>query len=200
MRLLVVDDHPIVREVLGAVAQRAFDGASVRFAADLEQAFEQAREEVDLVLLDLGLPGCSGIDALTRFRKLFPLPRVVVVSATEDRACVLAALEAGAAAYVPKSHDARVIGAVLRLVAEGGTYAPPQALAAEGDAPQRLTERQLDVLRLIVKGLANKEIAARLRIAEDTVKHHACSAYAVLGVSSRTQAITAVTRLGIRLD
>lgn len=200
MKLLVVDDHPIVREVLGAVAQRTFGGASVHFAADLEQAFEQAREEVDLVLLDLRLPGCSGIDALTRFRKTFPLPRVIVVSATEDRASVLAALEAGAAAYVPKTHDPRVIGAVLRLVAEGGTYAPPQALQDEDEAHHHLTERQLDVLRLIVKGLANKEIAARLRIAEDTVKHHACGAYAVLGVSSRTQAITAIARLGIRLD
>ena len=203
MRILLVDDHPVIHITLGAVARKVFDGATVFTASDLEDALEQARgaERLDLVLLDLGLPGCSGIDALTRFRTACPQPRVVVFSAIEDRGSILRALEAGAAGYIPKTHTSPVISAALRLVGEGGVYVPPQALEpAEGDATQRLTERQLEVLRFMARGLPNKEIAQQLRIACDTVKQHAKAIYSTLGIETRRDAASAAERRGIKLD
>jgi DNA-binding NarL/FixJ family response regulator len=202
MRVLLVDDHPMVHEVLGAVARRVFAGAHIDSATCLEHALDlaEAGEAPDLVLLDLGLPGCLGLDALTRFRKAQPAARIVVVSANEERGAVVGALEAGAAGYVPKTHAPPLIASALRLVAEGGTYVPPQALAGDERAQHDLTERQLDVLRLLAKGMANKEIAQRLHIAKDTVKQHAKAVYAVLGVENRGKASLAAQRRGIKLD
>jgi DNA-binding NarL/FixJ family response regulator len=202
MRVLLVDDHPMIHEVLGAVVRGVFAQASLELSCTLEQAIARAGEgePPDLVLLDLGLPGCFGIEALIRFRKAHPEVRVVVVSANEDRSSVVGALEAGAAGYVPKTHAPPLIAAALRVVAEGGTYLPPQALG-DGDCEQHeLTERQLDVLRLLAKGMCNKEIAQRLRIAKDTVKQHAKAVYAALGVESRNKAGIAAQRRGIKLD
>lgn len=202
MNVLIVDDHPMILEVLAAVLQKTFVDPTVLMAKDLDEALKQARsmEQLDLVLLDLGLPACLGLDPLIAFRAEFPHVRVVVVSATEDRASVLGALDAGAAGYVPKTHTPPLICAALRLVADGGTYIPPQLLQKCRVEPHDLTERQLDVLRLIVKGLANKEIACRLCIAKDTVKQHAKAVYASLGVPNRAGAAQAAQRRGIKLD
>jgi DNA-binding NarL/FixJ family response regulator len=202
---MVVDDHPILHEVLGAVTLSVFSDAQVCFASSLEQAFERARDGdvVDLTLLDLGLPGCTGLDALLAFRSSFPAVRTVVVSATEDRASVLRALDMGAVGYLPKTHAPPLMAAALRLVSEGGVYVPPQAINghANGSAsPLALTGRQLDVLRLIVQGMANKEIARQLRIAKDTVKQHAKAVYSALGIATRSQAARAAERRGIKLD
>jgi DNA-binding NarL/FixJ family response regulator len=207
--ILIVDDHPLVLEIVGAVARKVFPEARIRTAESCEEALEAARsdEAPDLVLLDLGLPGCHGIHALERFREAQPVVRVVVVSSNEEREVVLAALEAGAAGYIPKTSKPDVFQAALRLVAAGGIYVPPQALSAEVPAaavyerrPAELTERQRDVLRLIAKGLGNKEIARHLRIAKDTVKQHAKAVYAALGVASRQQAARAAESRGIKLD
>ncbi len=126
MRVLLVDDHPLIQQVLGAVARNLFAGALIDVASDLEQAIDRAGEgdAPDLVLLDLGLPGCAGIEALTAFRKAHPDPRVVVVSANEDRGVIVGALEAGAAGFVPKTYSPPLMAAALRRVAEGGTYFP----------------------------------------------------------------------------
>jgi DNA-binding NarL/FixJ family response regulator len=206
MRILLVDDHPMVHDMLGTVVRTVFVDSTLLTAHDLDEAFAHARapQGVDLALLDLSLPGCDGIEALARFRKAFPQIPVVVVSSADDRDCVLRALEVGAVGYVPKTHTAPLIAAALHVVSKGGIYVPPEALklAAERQAPSEgsLTARQLDVLRLIVKGLRNKEIAKRLKIAEDTVKHHAYRAYFALGISSRTQILGAASRQGISLD
>lgn len=207
MRLLVVDNHPVAVEVLSVIARATFPGATVSTAMGFEEAVASARaaERLDLVLLDLGLPGCTGIEALTQFHEAFPLLPVVIVSATEDRSAVLAALDAGAAGYLPKTSTPEVISAALRLIAAGSTYVPLQAVdcsgAGEEDGASRphLTARQRDVLRLMVQGLANKEIARHLRIAQDTVKQHARAVYAALGVAGRSQAARAVQRRGIKL-
>jgi two-component system, NarL family, nitrate/nitrite response regulator NarL len=202
MNVLLVDDHPLVHEVLRAVVQKTLPHATMMSAGDLGEAFEHARtaEKIDLVLLDLGLPACSGLDALIQFRGSFPQLRVLVVSATEDRMSVFGALDAGAVGYVPKTHTPPLIAAALRLVVEGGTYIPPQVLHRDDSASHGLTDRQLDVLRLIAKGLANKEIARRLRIAKDTVKQHAKAVYAMLGVGTRGEAARAAQRRGINLE
>jgi len=165
--VLVVDDHPMVVEVLNAIVRAVFPGALLGMATGLDEALAAARTapEPDLVLLDLGLPGCSGISALVRLREAAPALRVVVVSAVESRRVVLAALAAGAAGYIPKTLQPPLVAAALRLVAAGGTYVPLECIEPETQIePERpqvaLTARQRDVLRLIVKGFANKEIAA----------------------------------------
>ena len=212
MSVLVVDDHPIVVEVLNAIVRGVFPEAKLSTASSLEEGVAAARaaENLGLVLLDLGLPGCAGISALAGFRAAVPAARVVVVSAVESPRLVLAAFEAGAAGYIPKTSQPPLIAAALRLVAAGGTYVPLECIAsavaavtdeaAPGASRTALTARQREVLRLIVRGHANKEIARQLRIAQDTVKQHARAVYAALGVASRSQAARAAQSRGIKLD
>ena len=213
MNILIVDDHPMMQDVLHSVAAEVFNGARISTARSVADAADKARASngLDLVLLDLGLPDCTGIDALKRFRRAHSQSRVVVFSELDDPACMIAAMQSGAAGFLLKTLTRPVIGAALRLVAAGGTYMPPQIMEAQLKSAhlksaqirrrgRDLTHRQLDVLRLISKGFRNKQIAQRLKIAEDTVKQHARAAYGVLGVSSRTQAMSAVSRRGIRLD
>jgi DNA-binding NarL/FixJ family response regulator len=209
MDVLLVDDHPILHETLRAVVASVAPQAQFHGETDLGGGVATARQlkDLQLVLLDLMLPGCTGMDALVHFRKMLPRARIVVISATEDSASVRAALEAGAVGYLPKTSAPKVIAEALRAVLEGGSYVPPQALGA---VPQRktpptladlgITERQADVLRLVTKGLSNSEIARELNIAENTVKQHAHAAYRALGVSSRTAAIIALAKMGIRND
>lgn len=203
-RVLVVDDHPMVAMIFAERARAAFDAAHVECASNLEEAIEHGRTMggVEACLLDLGLPDCSGIEALTRFRDAYPEARVVVVSAFEERAVVLACFEAGAVGYIPKTSKSPVVASALRLVAEGGIYVPTQALESERVPVEgiHLTCRQREVLRLLTLGLANKEIAKNLRIARDTVKQHAKAVYAALGVKSRGQASRAAQQRGIKLD
>lgn len=202
--ILVVDDHPVVLEVMSALARGIFPEATVHHAKDCAAAESVAasRSDFDLVLLDLGLPGCAGIWSLIRLREIAPALCVVVFSDSEEREVILAALDAGARGYIPKSAEPEVIRAALRLVAAGSIYVPPQALSIrpavrEPVAALTLTERQLDVLRLITRGLANKEIAVELCIAKDTVKQHAKAVFAALGIASRAQAARAAERHGI---
>jgi DNA-binding NarL/FixJ family response regulator len=203
-RVLVVDDHPMMLMLLAAYARTAFSSTRVETARGLPEAIEAARAMggVDACLLDLGLPGCKGIEALTRFRHAFAQARVVIVSANEERAVVLAALAEGASGYIPKSSEPKVVQNALRLVAGGGRYVPPQAIEACANPPEDigLTCRQLEVLRLIARGLPNKEIAHQLSIAKDTVKQHAKAVYALLGVKTRTQAGRAAQIRGIKID
>jgi DNA-binding NarL/FixJ family response regulator len=206
MDVLLVDDHPMVLETLGAVTRRAFGDVRVLTANTLSEGLQRARdaERLDLVLLDLGLPGCSGIEALLRFRREFPAIRVLVVSSNDERACVTAALEAGAAGFIPKGFPPPAVAAAIRLVAEGGTYIPhgPLEQPFEQGSPTvlGLTEREYDVLRQLARGLANKDIARELDIAESTVKQHVSGIFRALGVSSRVEALVTATRRGIRLD
>lgn len=203
--ILIVEDHPLFQEVIVSVARDAFAGAAIEIAASLAEAIHKAREAgPDLVLLDLVLPDSGGMDTFRRFRRAQPGTRVVVVCEIEEPAYMVTALDGGAAGYVPKAMSRPVIFAALRLVAAGGIFVPPQAIDGGTKlAAQRrvdLTGRQRDVLRLIARGLPNKAIAHKLAIAEDTVKQHARAAYAMLGVSSRSEAVTAVTRRGLRLE
>jgi len=212
MKVLIVEDHPLVREILHSVATEAFGEPLIEMAGSFAEAAEKARTagKLDLALLDLGLPDCGGIDTFKRFRRLQSGARVVVFSEIDDPSCVAAAMEGGACGFLSKTMTRPVILAALQLVAAGGIYMPPQVMGGRrpaAQAPHRrsrnrnrnrdLTHRQLDVLRLIAKGLRNKQIAERLKIAEDTVKQHARAAYGALGVSSRTQAMSAVSRRGI---
>jgi len=200
--VLIVDDHPIIHQTLGAVVRKAIPGATIHAETSLASALERARglARLEFALLDLGLPGCIGIDALQRFQQALPKVRVVVISATEDSATVHAALAAGAAGYLPKTLPPATMVSALRHVAAGGTYAPAQALTpAHPKTESPLTARQTEILRLIVGGHSNREIAEQLHLTEGTVKQHTHAIYQGLGVSSRTEALVAAARLGIKL-
>ena len=217
MRILVVDDHPMMAEAL-ALAMRTLERATnVETVGDLRGAIALAGEEkYDLCLLDLGLPDCSGIDALTRLREAVPGLPVVVVSGADDAEHVLNALDKGAMGYIPKTSPRNVLLSAVRLVASGGIYVPaealkprepdtataPVSLEASGKtaADLGLSARQREVLDLLLKGLPNKLIARKLDISENTAKIHVSSVFRALGVASRTQALIAASRLGLRLD
>jgi DNA-binding NarL/FixJ family response regulator len=193
--------------VLAAVARREYPGCSVTFAADLNEAYAIARsaETLDLVILDLGIPGCVGIEAFCRFHSLYPGVPVLIFSAFDDRETVLKAMRAGASGYVPKTARPATIAAAVRLVGSGQIYVPPvvigEALARQArGAQQPLTVRERDVARFVARGLANKEIARELGIAENTVKTHLQSIYSHLGVSSRAQAVAAIAHHGLGFD
>lgn len=207
MRALVIDDHPLIHEIMPAVLRKALGEVEVATEGTLESGLQRAAADPpDLVLLDLGLPGCQGLDSVERFRLRFPELPFVVLSANRDRESILGALDAGAIGYLPKTSKPDVMVAALKLIAAGGTYVPPEALDEVAHAAPRrrggaveLTGRQKDVLRLILKGYNNERIAAALDIAPNTVKQHAHSIFLQLGVSSRAEAVIAATRLGIRL-
>lgn len=211
MRALVIDDHPLIQEIVPAVLAKALGEVDVATESTLEAGIARAsREEIpELVVLDLGLPGCEGLEALARFRSKFPEVPLVVFSGTTDRALIVAALEAGADGYIPKTSKPAVMIAALKIVAAGGTYVPPEALedAVEEARPARrrrtaaldLTERQKQVLRLILKGYNNERIASELSIAPNTVKQHAHAIFTALGVSTRAEAVIAAARHGLSL-
>ena len=203
MNVLIVDDHPIVAEYLRAAAGRAVPDAVVRSANKLEDALDRMREEpAQLVLLDLGLPGCGGIESLLRFRKAHPESRVVVITSEDAGNVIRGALAAGAAGFIPKTAGPQVMVNALRLVAEGGRYIPPEVLGEDLDAPDapaatpesHLTERQREVLDHLLKGRTVAQAAKELGIAEATAKHHAMAVYAAFKVSSRADLILAATR------
>lgn len=200
MNVLIVDDHPMVLEYLSSAVGKALPDAVVRTAGDLPAALEMAGEiAMDMVLLDLGLPGCGGIDSLLRFRKAYPDVRAVVVSADDDHVSIRGALAAGAAGFILKTASPKVVVNALRLVAEGGRYIPPEALVTkpggnEESAPQaQLTERQRAVLARMLKGRSNAQIGKELGISEATAKQHAHAVYAAFGVSSRADLILAAS-------
>lgn len=221
MRLVVVDDHALIREGVAGLLRRAWGDAQLVLAASCEQALEAAAEgeEPDLVLLDLQLPGLSGLEALRAWRTRHAAVPVVVLSADRSPATVRAALAAGAAGFVPKSTSNEVLVAAVRLVLDGGRYLPPEVLdsgpaartvlppaAAEGTQQARaptlaaelgLSPRQFDVLRCIARGASNKVICRELGLAERTVKAHLSAVFRALNVTSRTQAAIVASRLNL---
>lgn len=221
MRILVVDDHPLMADAL-EIAMRTLDRAThVETAGNLRAALERAAQAgFDLCLLDLGLPDCAGLEALEKMRASLPALPVVVVSGSDDTRSVLRALDLGAMGYIPKTSPRDVLLGAVRLVASGGIYVPVEALKARdaggqardagehapAAAPSRtaadlgLSARQWEVLGLLLKGLPNKLIARKLDISENTTKIHVSAVLRALGVSSRTQALLAANRLGLRLD
>jgi DNA-binding NarL/FixJ family response regulator len=207
MRILVVDDHPLMTDVLRTVLGTLDQVAEIKSANDLEAAFAIASAgEFDLVMLDLGMPGCSGVEAVERFRERFPALPVVVVSGASDPKVINAALDRGAMGFIPKSAPGEVLLQAVRLVISGAIYVPVEALNAP-PVPSRaasgldhLSPRQSEVLSLLLKGLSNKLIARKLDISENTTKIHVSAVLDALGVATRTQAVIAASRLGLRLD
>lgn len=229
MKILVVEDHPMMADALRHALLTLERAADVICVGNLASALAAtADESFDLALLDLGLPDCAGQDGLARLREERPYLPVVVVSGTSDPETIVSALDLGAMGFIPKTSSREVILNAVRLVASGGVFVPVEALrarpsrspasdAATGPLPGErapappgaatltpaelgLTPRQGDVLSLVLKGLPNKLIARKLDIAEGTVKAHVSAVLQALDVKTRTQALIAATRLGLRLE
>jgi DNA-binding NarL/FixJ family response regulator len=215
MKILVVDDHVLLREALRYALKELDGDAAIFEASDGRDAMQivQQHPDLDLVLLDLNLPDRDGFGMLAEFRKRFP---VVVISAIQDRDSIIRALDLGALGFIPKSASRKVIVGALQLVFAGEMYIPPQVLSHPGLPPPRespsavlvgiatdrpaalptdlgLTERQLDVLALMMRGNSNKAICRELKLAEPTVKAHVHAILNVLGVSNRTEAVVAIS-------
>ena len=217
MKILVVDDHPLILEALKQVLRDLDPDIEVLEARDGQQAVDQALMHPDLalVLLDLTLPRKHGLELLAELREASPDVPVVVLSASEDRDTVLRAINDGAMGFIPKTSRTDVLIAALRLVFTGGVYLPPSAFATQPGASSEprvpaaamrsprdvgLTERQAEVLALLVQGKSNKLICRALDLAEGTVKIHVTAILRALNVTNRTEAVVAVSRLGLRLD
>ncbi|MEQ8663643.1 MAG: response regulator transcription factor [Gammaproteobacteria bacterium] len=206
MKILIVDDHALVRDGLAHLLRSLADGdaAEVLEAATASDAlaWAAATPDLDLALIDLNLPDRPGGELLDELVARFPLLPTVVLSASEDAAHVERVLAAGAMGFVPKSAPTTVLIQALRLVLAGGIYVPPM-LARPTPAPppvcagRALTARQLAILTRIVEGASNKTIGRELGISEATVKAHVSAVFRTLGVSNRTQAARAARDLGI---
>jgi DNA-binding NarL/FixJ family response regulator len=200
IRVLVVEDHNVVRQGLVALLNVAADLHVVGEAADGIEAIAQFRKhQPDITLIDLRLPKLGGVDAITAIRKEAPNARFIVLTTYDGDEDIYRALKAGAKAYLLKGMTSEELMTAIRAVHAGKSHIPP-AIAerlAERMGTEELTPRESDVLEQIVRGRSNKEIASELEISEATVKTHINSLLAKLGVTDRTQATTAAIRRGL---
>jgi DNA-binding NarL/FixJ family response regulator len=218
MKILIVDDHALIRDAMRGLLKKLKRGATVLEAADSRQAMEiiASHPDISLVLLDLSLPDSDGLQVLMELRERYPAIAIVVLSAVQERAKVMKALELGAVGYIPKSARREVMIGALTLIFAGGVYIPPEVLAREelshsaaipphNDRPivspseVGLSGRQLDVLALLMQGKNNKIICRSLGLAEPTVKNHVTAILKALKVTNRTEAVIAANELGWKL-
>jgi DNA-binding NarL/FixJ family response regulator len=200
IRVLTVDDHPLLREGIAALVNGQADMKIVAEASTGEQAVEQFRTfRPDVTLMDLQLPGLNGIDAMQLIRDEFSNARVIVLTTYSGDMQVIRALRAGARAYILKGHVHRELLTTIRAVHAGHKRIPPEVAAelAEHATDEELSARETNVLRLIAAGNANKQIADRLQIGEATVKSHVTNILAKLHANDRTHAVTIALRRGI---
>ncbi|MFN3303926.1 MAG: LuxR C-terminal-related transcriptional regulator [Roseateles sp.] len=203
MRCLLIDDHPLIADAVAGLLRQLQPDAELQALPDCERGLAWAAAHGEpALLLDLGLPGLRGLDALRCWRERHPALPIAVLSAEQQPGTALAVLDAGAAAFPPKSLPPAQLRDALRLVLDGGRYAPPQLLLqatpADPLAALGLTARQRDVLRLVTRGVPNKTIARELRLAEHTVKAHVTALLRALNCSSRTQLALVAARLGLK--
>jgi DNA-binding NarL/FixJ family response regulator len=209
MKILVVDDHPLVLDALAQLLPRLDESAEVRSALDAAEAVAilDSEPDVALVLLDLALPGTRGLDFLADLMLDYPGVPVVVLSATHDEATVSAALAAGARGFIAKTASPQALLSALARVFDGETYRTDDVTTgpdADGvhiaSSELGLTARQSDVLRLLVQGKPNKLICRDLRLSEGTVKVHVSAILRQLRVRTRTQAVAELARRGINVE
>jgi DNA-binding NarL/FixJ family response regulator len=200
IRVLCTDDHPIVRDGLRAIISAQPDMTVVDEAGDGLECITKYREhQPDIVVMDLRMPALDGVGATIQIRKEFPNARIIVLTTYEGDECIYRALEAGAQAYLLKEMVRTELLQTIREVHAGGRHISPEVAArlAEHTPRMALSERELQVLKHVAKGLRNKEIGAALDIAEDTVKIHIKNIFAKLNVMDRTQAVVSASQRGI---
>lgn len=211
MNVLIVDDHPLFREGVGLLLVQTDASIQPHYASTIGEAltFILARSDIDLILLDLGLPDGGGVTGLQRVRRACETVPVVILSAANDPRLILDCLDQGAMGFLTKSSPTTVFRAALQLIALGNVYVPPEALSAISSGIQSSTScteatpmfssREAAVLNALLEGQPNKVIARRLGITEQTVKFHVSNILKSLKVQNRTQAVIAAARMGLRI-
>ena len=200
IRILTVDDHPLLREGIAFLVKSQPDMELVAEASDGEEAIEQfRRHRPDVTLMDLRMPNLNGTEAISRIRNEFPDAKIIVLSTYAGDVQVLRAIKAGARGYIAKGHVHRELLEAIRSVHAGHKRIPPEIAAdlAEHAADDELSLREIDVIRLIGAGNANKQIADKLSIGETTVKSHITNILSKLGANDRAHAVTIALRRGI---
>jgi len=201
---IIADDHPLFRGALRQTLEHQYPNATIEEAGALEDVTARldTENDVDLVLLDLGMPGMRGFSGLMYLRAQHASVPVVIVSASEDPQTVRKCVEFGASGFIPKSHGTEVIRTAVSTIMDGGVWTPPEidlsADDGDGDLVQRLatlTPQQVRVLMMLSEGLLNKQIAYELSVSEATVKAHVSAILQKLGVESRTQAVIAAAKI-----
>lgn len=214
MKILVVDDHALIREALHSVLKQLNRGAVIFDASNSRQAMCIVEEhpDISLVLLDISLPDRDGFSVLRELRDRYATIAIIILSSSDDQETVKRAFNLGALGFIPKTTGREVILNAIKLVFSGGVYIPSQMLEetrstrltdkpASRDSIKgiRLTDRQIEVLALLMKGRSNKVIAKTLNMAVPTVKNHITVVLKALGVASRTEAIIKVGKMGYEL-
>jgi DNA-binding NarL/FixJ family response regulator len=223
MKILLVDDHVLFREGIALLLRSLVADDSLYQAGTCEEALALVAKDpsIELVLMDINLPGTSGINAIALIRAQFPFIPVVGLSSSDDKQTILDTIDAGAMGFIPKSSSSAVLFAALQLVLSKGIYIPPEVFlrdrgaasmppragtdksaTSEGATPADLglTPRQSEVLFLILQGKSAKAICRDLSLSSSTVKIHTSAALRALNVTTRTQAVIAAGRLGLRFD
>ncbi len=206
MKILIADDHALFRDGLSMNLEKLAPNAVVSQAADFVQAQKIAASEpnLNLIIVDLDMPGMKWEDGLRELRKAAPEARVVILSASDENKNVKKALELGVAGYISKRMDTKVLNSALKLIIDGGTYLPPSIIEA-GNAGvsgrrtngKRLTARQSEVLSYVAEGMSNKQIAYEMGVSEATVKLHINALLRAIGATNRTQAVILAQKMGI---
>ena len=205
-RIIIADDHPLVRGALRQAVAGAVDGAEIIECGDLDAMRKSLAQNssVDLVLLDLAMPGVRGFSGLLYLRAEYPGVPVVVVSGTTDRGIMRRCVDFGASGFIPKTTDMETMRAAIRSILAGDTWTPADvdlktpADSQTADMVRRLstlTPQQVRVLMMLSEGLLNKQIAYELTVSEATVKAHVSAILQKLGVESRTQAVIAAAKI-----
>lgn len=203
-QFIIADDHPLFRGALRQTLEMQYPGADIIEAGALEDVTGRLESvgDVDLVLLDLTMPGMRGFSGLMYLRAQYPAVPVVIVSANEEAGAIRRSIEFGASGFIPKSRGIDVIRDAIGIVMEGGVWTPPDVDVAtpdeSADVVRRLatlTPQQVRVLMMLSEGLLNKQIAYELSVSEATVKAHVSAILQKLGVESRTQAVIAASRI-----
>ena len=225
MKSLIADDHRLIVEAVADKLSELGPQVSFVLAMSVQELLERITGDLDLALIDLGMPGAHGLAHIAQVHLLRPDLRIIVLSGQEDPAIMRGALDAGASGFIPKAYSPDVMLSAVRLVLSGGVYVPPMMMSAAlaGEAPfefdtdpaapggaavltpltrslaqlrKVLTERQLEVLNLLSEGQPNKQIGRNLGISEGTVKIHLAAIFRALKVRNRTEAVIAARELG----
>jgi DNA-binding NarL/FixJ family response regulator len=208
IRILVADDHPVVRDGLVAMLATQRDFAVIAEAATGPEAVQQASaQRPDIILLDLEMPGLDGVQVIQRLQDVCPTTRILVFTAFDTDDKIVGAVRAGAHGYLLKGVPREELFRAIRLVSEGGSLLQPivatklmqhvSGRAALPALPEPLTEREMDVLNCLALGRSNKEIAAQLSISERTVKFHMSAILGKLNAANRTEALTLAAQHGL---
>lgn len=206
MKVLLADDHALFRDGFSLLLQQHEPGARCLSAAGFDEVLTLLAEhpDVELVMLDYNMPGMRGGESVAAVQRAQPGLPVCILSGEESRELMAKLLAAGASGFIPKSSSPQVMMSALRLMLAGGVYVPPQMVVGGGrhdqpasGRPAGLTDRQLDILRLLAEGKPNKLICRELALSEGTVKTHINALYRALGVENRTEAAIKARELGI---